>query len=111
MTQTKALEALEQLVKEKKVSRQSLAYKTAKAAIENPDTPQPCGKKVGSGRFKTSTSWQGKTITILQRIGIMVTYKSVNSVDKVWYSTGNSAPQGGRYGDNIAVHFIDDFNA
>ena len=105
MTQTKALEALEQLVKEKKVSRQSLAYKTAKAAIENPDTPQPCGKNTGTGSYSNSASWRGQTASLLEKIGI-----KPNGDNTCCYSLGNSAPRGGKHGDNIAVHFIDNFN-
>lgn len=96
MTQSQALAKLEQLVKEKAVSRNSQSYKTALAAIESPDTPQPCGKNTGSGRYSSSTSWLTQTTFLLMRIGLQ---------SGSGYTVGNSAPKGGKHGDEISVHF------
>jgi len=92
MNQQTALAALEALAKSKKVTRNSLAYKTAIEAVNKPNTPIKCGANTGSGKFSSSKSWQAQAARILMLAGIT-------------YSTGNSAPKGGKHGDNIAVHF------
>jgi hypothetical protein len=98
MTQAQALVALDNLVKEKKAFKNSIVYKTALAAINSPDTPIRCGKNTGSGRFATLQTWQFQTGFLLDLIGVQ-------------YSKGNDAPKGGRCGDNIAVHFVDNINS
>ena len=92
MSQQEALAAIEALVKSKKVMRNSLAYQTAIEAVNKPNTPIKCGTNTGSGKFSSSKSWQAQTARILMLAGIT-------------YSAGNSAPKGGKHGDNIAVHF------
>jgi hypothetical protein len=92
MNQIEALATMGKLAKEKKVFAHSLAYKTAIEAIKHPDAPISCGKNTGSGRFSSSTSWQAETARILMLAGVA-------------FSKGNSAPKGGKHGDNIAVHF------
>lgn len=92
MTQQLALAALEQLVKDKKVHRTSLAFKTALKAIQSPGVMISCGTNTGSGRFSSSKSWLWQTASLLDSVGVI-------------RSTGNSAPKGGKVGDNIVVHF------
>jgi len=72
------------------VSKSSLAYKTAIAAINNAGVDQVCGKPVGSGKYSSSTSWQKQTCLILQRAGVR-------------FEISNVAPKGGNAGDRIKV--------
>lgn len=92
MTQTEALAAIETLVKEKKISKSSLAYKTIIAAINNPGVPQVCGKNTGRGRHSSSTSWQDSCIWIC-------------SLSKINVTPTNESPQGGKHGDRITITF------
>lgn len=91
MTQEQALEKLEQLVKEKQVFKQSLAYHSALRAIKNPGTPIECGEHGGT-RW-ASKSWQMKTAIILHKIG------------GIKFENSNNAPKGGKHGDRITVFF------
>jgi len=90
MTQEQALAALEQLTKEKKVFKNSMAYRTAKTAIEQPGVLVICGGNVGSGRYAGSKSWQEQTATILRLVGVV-------------YARTNISPKGGKAGDRITV--------
>lgn len=72
------------------VSKNTLAYKTALEAINNPGSPTVCGTHTGSGRFTSSKSWQSRVAMLLGNAGIP-------------YTTSNVAPKGGAAGDRITV--------
>lgn len=91
MTKTEAIAAINNLVSDKKLSRQSAAYKTIIAAIETPNVIVSCGKNTGSGRFSSSKSWRSAVVFALMTA-------------KIPFSAGNSAPRGGAAGDNISIH-------
>lgn len=91
--QEAALNRLEQLADEKKFYRNSMAYTTAKAAIENPGAPIVCGSNTGSGRYSGSKSWQQQTAIILRLVGVN-------------FECSNVAPKGGKNGDRITVNFL-----
>lgn len=74
-----------------RVSKQSAAFKTVMAAIENPGVEQACGKNQGSGNFAGSTSWANQVAAILMRA-------------KITYQIFNVAPKGGRHGDRVVVN-------
>ena len=86
----KLIEKLNQLANEKKVSRNSLSYKSAYEAIQNPNTKVRTGKSFGSGRYSSSSMWTDAVISIFNRIGAK-------------YETGNDAPKGGRSGEFVIV--------
>lgn len=91
MNKEQALAAIETLVKEKKLRKNSLAYDTIMDAINNPGKIVPCGKDIGSSRYSSSTSWRNQVVCALMAAGIT-------------YFSGNSAPRGGAAGDNISIH-------
>lgn len=74
-----------------RVNKQSAAFKTALAAIQNPGVDQVCGKATGSGSYASSTSWATQVGFILTRAGIS-------------YHLHNVAPKGGKAGDRIRVN-------
>ena len=74
------------------ISRKSISFRTALAAIENPGVPQVTGKNKGRGQHAGSMTWLNPTIAILMRIGVK-------------YQVTNVAPKGGRHGDRITVIF------
>lgn len=94
MTQEQAKAALIALTDRKAqmfpVAKNSLAYKTAMAAIENMGVEQVCGQSMGKGRFCSSKSWQAQTHVLLMRIGVRC-------------EVYNVAPKGGKNGDRIKV--------
>lgn len=92
MTQENAIAAINKLVSEKKLFKNSLAYASIIEAINNPGKIVSCGKKTGSGRYSSSISWRTHVVIALSKAGIS-------------YCAGNSAPKGGLAGDNISVHF------
>lgn len=85
-----ALKKLEQLADEKKFYRNSMAYRSAKAAIENPGAPVICGSNIGTGRYSGSKSWQEQTAIILRLVGVN-------------FERSNVAPKLGKHGDRITV--------
>lgn len=87
---TSALSRLEQLVKDKQVRRDSLAYASAIEALKNPGIDIVCGSHTGSGRFAGSKSWAAQTAAILAKTGVM-------------YRIHNVAPKRGKAGDRIQV--------
>lgn len=90
LTKKLALQKLESLADSKKVYRNSMAYQTAKAAIENPGMAVVCGGNVGTGRYSGNKSWQRQTATVLRLAGIP-------------FECLNVAPNGGKNGDRIKV--------
>lgn len=72
------------------VAKNSQAYKTVMAAIDNPGVPQVCGKGTGRGRRSSTWSWLPGVQIILDRAGIK-------------YEAFNVAPQGGKAGDRVTV--------
>lgn len=94
MTQEQAIAAVISLTDKKTqklpIAKNSLAFKTAISAIENPGVDQVCGKNMGSGNYASSKTWQEQTANILRRAGIK-------------FETSNIAPKGGKSGDRIKV--------
>lgn len=95
MTQKQALAALEALTllpknDLRKAHKQSLAYKTAVEAVQNPSKFIKCGTHKGSGRYSGSKSWQFETSAILNRGGIS-------------HECINDAVRNGKAGDKIRV--------
>lgn len=70
--------------------KNSFAYKTALAALQNLGEWQVCGTNVGSGKFASSKSWQQETFIALMRANIKA-------------EICNIAPKGGKNGDRIRV--------
>lgn len=91
MTKEIATELLEKLVADKRLYKQSLAYKTIKEAIDFPGVPASCGTTFGRGRNSNSKSWQNEVRTALTMAGIP-------------FTLGNDSPQGGRAGDFVIIH-------
>lgn len=70
--------------------KNTLAYRTAMAALENLGEWQVCGTGIGSGNYSSSKSWQQETVIYLMRAGIKA-------------EVCNVAPKGGKHGDRIRV--------
>lgn len=92
MTKGHALTILQALAKNKRVSKNSLAYKAAFEAISVPGIPVICGANTGTGSYSSSKSWLARTISILDMVG-------------VGYVKENIAPSNGAWGDRITVNF------
>jgi len=84
------LQRLDEAAKRIFVAKNSLAYKTAKEAIETPGIAISCGKNTGSGRHSSSTSWQSRVAMLLGTAGFN-------------FNAFNDAPKGGKAGDKIVV--------
>lgn len=90
--QRKALQALDQLVKDRLIFKNSFTYKAVYAALNNPGTFVACAQITGSHRYTRAESWQTRAAIILTRIGVS-------------FEVMNIAPRGGKQGDGIKVIF------
>jgi hypothetical protein len=91
MTTQQAIAAIDTLVKEKKVFKNSLAYKSAMEAVQFPGQHTICGANIGTGKYSSSKSWLGQTERILKLAGIP-------------YAANNIATKGGKVGDIITAN-------
>jgi hydrogenase maturation factor len=90
ISKDQAIKALIEAAEVLSIKKNSLVYKSAMEAVENPGTSVVCGHNSGSGRYSSSVSWLLKTKALLTSAGID------------WIEE-NVSPKGGRAGDRIIV--------
>lgn len=84
------IERIEAQVNERKIARNSAAYKVAMNAVNNPGKKIRTGWTLGKGRFSSAQNHSEAVANLL-------------SLAKINFTAGNDAPRGGVDGNYIIV--------